>query len=394
MAHIMMWSDRPEVFGAEQINHAIMCAVARAGHQSTFVQGFARHHLIDEREALGIHHEWLEPDDVYELDPLPRQLTDHDEPRAILERTRPDLIAFSDSCPFSNLTAKQVAAELGIPYMTTIHCIDPEWWTTYAHWLPQLHDALERAEQVVAVSSANLEEIREHAHLDADAGRVIFNGRPAAFFAPSEPGTRQRIRAELGIPEDAVVCLTVARLGFSKGYQYQLDALARLQRWEGWPQLHFVWAGEGHMRPRLTILSRLFGGEDRVHLLGLRNDVPDLLEAADIFVLPSQYEGMPLGVLEAMARGLPVIATAVAGTPEALGGTGRLLPDPAQAPIAEPLADAIRELAADPALRRRLGEAARVRANEHFTLSRMESNYLALFDRLLDARTAPHAASR
>jgi glycosyltransferase involved in cell wall biosynthesis len=384
MSHIMMWSDRPEIFGAEQINHAVMCAVARAGHRSTFVQAFARHHLIDEREALGIRHEWLQPDDVYELDPVPRQLSDLEEPRGILQRTRPDLIAFSDSSPFSNLTAKQVAFELGIPYMTTIHCVDPNWWSDYARWLPPLHEALARAEALIAVSSANLEQIREHAQLADHVGSVIYNGRPAAFFAPRQPEVRARIRSELGIPDDAVVCLTVARLGFSKGYQYQLDALARLRGWERWSDLHFVWAGEGDMSPRLEMLSRLLGGGEHVHLIGLRNDVPDLLDAADIFVLPSQYEGMPLGVLEAMAKGLPVVATAVAGTPEALGGTGFLLPDPAESSVVEPLAAAIRKLAVDPELRRTSGEAARRRAIEQFTLARMEANYLELFARLLD----------
>lgn len=384
----MMWSDRPEIFGAEQINHAVMCAVVRAGHRSTFVQGLAQHHLIEEREGLGITHEWLEPDDVYELEPVPRQLSDFDEPRAILERTRPDLIAFSDSCPFSNLTAKRVATELGIPYMTTIHCVDPNWWDTYERWLPDLHEVLTAADAVIAVSTSNLEAVRQHAQLPDEIGSVIFNGRPAPFFEPVDPSVRARIRGELGIPEDGVACLTVARLGFSKGYQYQLDALAQLRRWEHWERLHFVWAGEGHMAPRLEALSRLFGGEEHVHLLGLRNDVPDLLDAADIFILPSQYEGMPLGVLEAMAKGLPVIATAVAGTPEALNGTGVLLPDPAEASVIEPLTEAVRTLAADEALRRRLGDAARERAQEQFTLGQMEANYLDLFGRLLEPALA------
>ena len=88
MAHIMMWSDRPEVFGAEQINHALICAVADRGYQATFVQSIARNHLIDEREALDIAHEWLEPDDIYDLSVVPRQLRDTTEPREILERTR------------------------------------------------------------------------------------------------------------------------------------------------------------------------------------------------------------------------------------------------------------------------------------------------------------------
>ena len=106
-----------------------------------------------------------------------------------------------------------------------------------------------------------------------------------------------------------------------------------------------------------------------VHFLGPRPDVPDLLNAMDIFVLPSYSEGMSLALLEAMAAGLPVIATAVGGTPEVVtdGENGLLIPPR----DAEALAGALERLLADPALAQHLGANARAHVREHFSLDRL-----------------------
>jgi glycosyltransferase involved in cell wall biosynthesis len=239
------------------------------------------------------------------------------------------------------------------------------------------------ADEIVAVSAANLDMLRAHFGLPSDAGRVICNGRPSSFFAPQNPIARQQVRSELAIPADSIVCITVARLEYSKGYQYQLDALVRLNKSDLWPNLHLIWVGEGTMFDRIQQYVRLLGCSEQVHLVGARNDVPDLLDAADIFVLPSQFEGMPLVVLEAMAKRLPVIATAFSGTPEALGGTGWLLADPAEEPIADQLVESIVRLARDPGLRHSYAERAAFRAQESFTLERMERDYLDMFERVL-----------
>ena len=102
-----------------------------------------------------------------------------------------------------------------------------------------------------------------------------------------------------------------------------------------------------------------------VRRLGYRTDIPELLAAADIFALPSHFEGLPMSVIEAMLTGLPVVATAIRGPREQVvdGETGLLVP-PMSVP---PLAAALRRLAADPALRARMGEAGRTRALQHYT---------------------------
>lgn len=381
--HILLYSDRPGIYGAEQINHSVACAAARAGYQVTFAQAYAEHHLITEREALGVGHKWLADDDIYDLGQVSPSLTDGAEPLRVLADARPDLILFSDSCPFSNLKAKQAAGTLGIPFVSAVHCFNPQWLIDYQPWLTEVRAATADAEEIVAVSAANLDMLRAHFGLSSDAGQVICNGRPSSFFAPQNPIARHQVRSELAIPADSIVCVTVARLEYSKGYQYQLDALVRLKQSDLWPDLHLIWVGEGTMFDRIQQYVRLLGCSEQVHLVGARNDVPDLLDAADIFVLPSQFEGMPLVVLEAMAKGLPVIATAVSGTPEALGGTGCLLADPTEEPVGDQLVESISRLARDPELRRSYAESAACRAQEKFTLQRMEQDYLELFERVL-----------
>ena len=376
---VVLWSDRPDVFGAEQINHEVALGLYEAGIGVKFVQARADHHLIEAREKRGISHHWIEFDDIYDLDDnVPSQLTDHSGAAEVIDALSPSLVLFSDSCPHANLAAKEVASQRGIPWITTNHCINPDWWRQYSQWTPRLASVLPQAAAMVAVSTANLESVRSNCDLAPEFGSVILNGRPEEFFAATDPDERARLRQEWGIEEGQVVFATVARLEQSKGLQYWLKALVELQQWEQRSSLRFVLVGEGSMRFAIERMVSVLQWRDQVQLLGLRRDIPAILGASDAFILPSQYEGMPLGVLEAMAKSLPVIATAVAGTPEALGGTGLLLPDPASEPIEKPLAEAIKELVNDSELREQLGAAAGQRARNQFRLSRMARDYVQL----------------
>jgi glycosyltransferase involved in cell wall biosynthesis len=175
----------------------------------------------------------------------------------------------------------------------------------------------------------------------------------------------------------------VARLDPQKGLGDLLEAAARV------PDASFVVAGDGPDRERLGETARSLGLHDRVCFLGHRDDVPDLLRSCDVFVLPSLYEGFPLSVLEAMAAGKPVIATAVGGTPEAVsdGETGFLVPpgDPSA------LAAAIRAVLSDPVLARRLGSAGRERACRTFSAAEMVRHVVRLYEDILKA--PPHVAT-
>jgi glycosyltransferase involved in cell wall biosynthesis len=201
-------------------------------------------------------------------------------------------------------------------------------------------------------------------------------------IGPEGPVTRGRgaVRAELATPDDAPVLLFVGRLAPQKGVDVLLRALDLLQHVE--PRVVTWVAGEGPERARLEATARAFTllPEGRVRFVGHREDVPDLIEAADVLVLPSRYEGLPNVVLEAMQRSRPVVATAAPGTDEVVEGgvTGVLVPvDDAQA-----LARELRDLVRDPARRVRLGEAGRERAGREFGLDAMIGGYAELYERL------------
>ncbi len=187
------------------------------------------------------------------------------------------------------------------------------------------------------------------------------------------------VRAAEGARPGAPLLLTVARLVRRKGLDLLLDALAGLSR-EGPPAELWI-AGEGPERGALEKRSRDRGLADRVRFLGQRRDVPDLLAASDVFVLPSRREGLGVAALEAMAAGRPVVASRVGGLGEVVGheGTGLLVPpeDPAA------LRDALARLLNEPELRARLGAAGPARIAERHLPERMTEAYERLYHELL-----------
>lgn len=167
------------------------------------------------------------------------------------------------------------------------------------------------------------------------------------------PGTRERIRAEFGIPSDAVVALIVANFRREKDYPNVLRAARRAL--DADPRFWLAVVGQGPLDAEVRALHAQLGLGERVVLAGYRADVADLMAAADLFTLGSATEGLPVSIMEAMAAGLPVVATAVGGVPQAVTPhTGRLVAPHDDAALAA----AWLELVTDPALRERMASAA------------------------------------
>jgi glycosyltransferase involved in cell wall biosynthesis len=171
----------------------------------------------------------------------------------------------------------------------------------------------------------------------------------------------------------------VARFGAQKDHATLLRALAGLQShpWE----LDLV--GDGPLRGDMEQLARSLGLTDRVHFLGQRMDVGQILAGAQISVLATNWEGLPLSILESMRAGLPVIASSVGGIPEAIcdGETGYVVPPGNPQALRETLEPVL----TSSALRGRLGAAGRTRYEEHFTLSRFVANTLTVYRQIVEA---------
>ena len=212
----------------------------------------------------------------------------------------------------------------------------------------------------------------EQVRIPARKVRTIYNGVDTERYAP---GDRAAARRTLGIPADWSVAGTVGRLDPVKDQIGLLRAFARANK----GRHALVIAGDGPARPQLESTVRELGLRDSVRLLGERDDVPLVLRALDVFVLSSIGEGISNAILEAMASGLPVIATGVGGNVELVrdGLTGCLI-EPRRPEL---LADALTAYFDDPARAAAHGAAGRSRAAEEFGLERMLAGYVALYGR-------------
>jgi glycosyltransferase involved in cell wall biosynthesis len=279
----------------------------------------------------------------------------------LLRRRRADLL-HTHTLAAGSVLARLAGAAARVPVVSHLH-IENHFRPATRFVLARLDNATARlAARLVAVSE---ETKRAYERQGYPRGRilVVYNG----VDLPADGGYRRNDPARIG---------EVARLCDVKGQRELLHAVARV------PEARLVLAGRdlergGAFQDELERESERLGIRERVEF-GFYEDVPALLETLDVVALPSWTEGLPLVLLEAMARARPVVATPVGGTPELVtdGETGLLVPPR----DADALAEALRRVIDDPELARRLGEAARARVAERFTAAEQERRILELYD--------------
>jgi glycosyltransferase involved in cell wall biosynthesis len=236
---------------------------------------------------------------------------------------------------------------------------------------------IESRDRVVGVGAAVRQALIDKEGIPADRVGVIYNGIPLGRFADGR-SARAEARAELGLDPDELMVLQVARLDPLKDHATAIAAMAHLRH--RCPRARLVLAGEGPRRGLVEGLVSEHGLQDRVRLLGLRKDVPRLMAAADVFLLSSVSEGIPLTLIEAMAAGLPVVSTDVGGVAEVVspGDTGLLAP----AGDGAALADHVLALAGSPDLRAEMGRRGALRATEVFAEEQMHAAYRACYEEM------------
>lgn len=227
-------------------------------------------------------------------------------------------------------------------------------------------------DRYLAVSNAVASQLRDDFGIDASKIEVVHNGIASESFIASRP---EALRETLTRGHHGPIVLTVARLDQGKGHGDLLDA-ARLV-----PDALFVLVGDGPERAALESKARELGVADRFVFLGERRDVPSLLACADVFVLPSLSEGLPLSVLEAMAAGVPVVATAIPGIDEIVthGRTGLLVPSSTPTELAR----AILQLCARPEEGRALAAVAQANVKSRFSTERMVNRVASVYEEVL-----------
>lgn len=301
-----------------------------------------------------------------------------------LLRSHPVSLVHAHS-PRAALLGRIAARLLGLPAVVTVHLPPYEyvygpglrarcqrWFYRCAERI--LNHAL--TDRLIYVSSRLGREAVDGGLAPRRRTLVIENGIDLSPFVDCERG--QSVREELGASPAATVLCCVGRLAEQKSIDVLLEALHVLE-----PQrrdLRLWLVGDGPQRAALETQARRLGLDATVQFLGFRSDVPRLLLASDLFVLPSRYEAMPMAVLEAMAAGLPCVVTDVGDNALLVenGVSGRVVPSE-DVPA---LAGTLRDLIQDPAARRTMGDAAKRKA-QHYRVERMVARTLAVYEQVL-----------
>jgi glycosyltransferase involved in cell wall biosynthesis len=272
--------------------------------------------LIDDCESTGIVYHRLAVSEEYRRTLRVVRVDGRNFVRTlrVLLRVRPDVVMVNLPWPTWGFGSVMACAALRLPSAVVFQLVAPDlvvpmerrrWY----RW------ARARRQEWIAVSENNRTILSRMMDIPLSQIQVIYNGTKIPEPRRQEKAQiRQEVRTELGIPPSARILLTVGRLSRQKGYDLLLSVIPELLR--DFPDVHCVWVGDGEERGPLQQAIARSGVEGHVHLLLYRNDVVRLMQAADLFVLPTYFEGHPFALMEAMAVGLPVVVSDASGIPE------------------------------------------------------------------------------
>lgn len=267
----------------------------------------------------------------------------------------------------------------------TIHNVD--FLPTMKHWLLGLKRFVYRllyrllagkVDGFIAVSDEVCESIIRQIGPIRDKVITIPNGINIRRF--EQPGDKAALCNQLGLETNSRLVATVGRLTEQKGHRYLIDAVTSVA--SSYPDTQFLFIGDGELKDELRTQAREAGLLGKIHFLGNRGDVQDLLAAVDLFVLPSLWEGLSIALLEAMAAGKPIVATSVSGTTQVMihGQTGLVVPPR----DSRALANAIVQLLSNPAQAQAMGQAAKHHVAVNFGAQKQIDEHLALYHQLLN----------
>jgi glycosyltransferase involved in cell wall biosynthesis len=290
----------------------------------------------------------------------------------------------------ANLLGLVLAAFQGVPLRLTHDHTHDEFrsLSVVPRWLDAQANRLNH--HVIAVSSSIRAFLCREEGVSADKISVIYNAVDLLRFSPNNDLTApQQGRRKWGLPPEALIVGGVGRLHYQKNFRLFLEVAAEVC--ERVPRAFFVIAGEGSDLAALEELSRQLGIDSRVRFLGFVKEMPELYECLDLLLLTSHFEGTPLTVLEAMAMGVPVVASRVDGVAEVLeDGRDAMLVSPGRRDL---FVEEICRVLADQGLRQRLARAGQEKARQQFSAEAMVRRVEDLYLRYLEDGGAPEQIS-
>lgn len=340
--------------GAETMCENLTCALKRMGHEVTVVSLYNEHTPISERmEKAGVNILYLDKKLGMDVSMVPKLAK-------IMRRLRPDVVhTHLDVVKYAAAAAKLAGIKRCVH---TVHNVAEKEAEGLARKINHVYFSLGLATPV-ALSPEVQDTIAEVYGLPKEKIPVVYNGVdlskciPKESYAPGEPFT----------------LVHVGRFNEQKNHKGLLDAFKKILSRH--PSCVLILLGDGELRPEMEAYAEELGIAEKVCFCGSQANVYPFLHDADLFLLPSNYEGMPMTVIEAMGTGLPIVATKVGGVPDMLteGESGLLTPVDADA-----VADACEKLISDEALRARLGHNAR-QESVRFSAEFMAEEYTKIY---------------
>jgi glycosyltransferase involved in cell wall biosynthesis len=364
--------------GAERLLVAYAPRIAKLGFDVNVVvlQEKQGNFMIPQLVEAGIPVTWLPIDKLRRVDQIASFL------RA-MRQSAPDLI--HAHLEFASILGSVSGRLTGTPVVATLHTLDvPALGNRrdVRRWLMYRSLSIFAA-RVICLTQVNAD-IARSTGLGSAPIMILPNGVEIEDFDAPPRTDRAAVRRQFGIPESAPLAVSVCVLRPEKALDRLLMAFPEVAR--ALPDAQLLIVGDGPMMDPLRALAEQNGLTGQVHFAGYRNDVADMMRAADVFVLPTIFDAQPTVIMEAMAARLPVVATTTTGIPDMVkdGANGTLVP-PDDVPA---LARALTDMLADPAKGRQMGEAGRQRVVAEFSIDQQIARLGALYDALIAERRA------
>lgn len=382
MTTVLLYTDSHSYCGVGSYNAALLSGLVRQGYRVACAQVEEHTPLQTRLQAAGVTYRWFDYDPNTDIQ---RFANDHRLAETVFDEVNPDLIVFSNGYPTNTFAGVRTARTRQIPYLIWEGHVRREAFSETQIPFDAVKQNYLAAKAAIFVAQQNLDIVKTHFDMPEGFGLLIPTFAATVFFEPVNPKRRSELRAKWGVPKDGIVCFTSAKFEPVKGYEVQIRALQKLRETPHWRRFFFAWAGDGTYRGAVLKRLRALGLKDHVYMPGHVWNLPDYLDAADMLSLTSFAEGLPLTVLEGMAKGLPVIATDVGGNRDALEGCGEVISAPTDVEqTANELATTVIEWAENPEHRLQLAAKSRARAVSDYSEEIVIGRQMTLINQLLN----------